>query len=309
MVLIPTMHQPFVHETPQPPPSYEQAVKELRAMTEAPLPGIRPEGRPILLEHGKPTEQVFVLLHGLSNAPWQFSKLGQELFERGHNVFIPRMPYHGEENRLAEDWARLTAQQMLDSANHAADLARGLGKKVTVVGLSLNGTVTAWMAQNRSDLHQVVLMSPFFAPAGTPEWAVAPMERALLRLPNFFLWWNPALKEKNPGPIYAYPRFPTRVIGQTMLLGVDVMRHSKQEAPKAHCILVITTASDMAACNSQTERMVRNWRAHRTNGIETFEFPKSDDVPHDFIDPNQPNQRVDFVYPKLLEMLEKGGSN
>jgi hypothetical protein len=29
-------------------------------------------------------------------------------------------------------------------------------------------------------------------------------------------------------------------------------------------------------------------------------------VPHDFIDPNQPNQRVELVYPRLIEMLETG---
>lgn len=309
MVLIPTMRKPFGHRTPGPPPTYEQAMAELRAMLAEPLPEVSPEGRPVLLEHGYQTERVFVLLHGLSNAPRQFSALGRQLFERGHNVLIPRLPYHGEKDRMTESWAKLSAEQMLESANRATDLARGLGKKVTVAGLSINGTVVAWMGQNRSDLDQAVLMAPFLAPAGTPGWMVAPMQRAMLRLPNFFFWWNPVLKEKNPGPPYAYPRFPTRVIGETMFLGVEVLGQSKREAPKSPSILVITTASDLAASNAQTASLVANWRAHRPAGIETFEFPKSDKVGHDFIDPHQPDQRVDFVYPKLMEMLEKGGSN
>lgn len=303
LVFFPIMHKPFGHQS-GPAPSYQQAVAEIRAgIAATPASVRRPEGLPILLEHGHPTEYVFVFLHGLSNCPAQFALLGKQMFDRGHNIYIPRMPYHGEKDRMTTDWARLTAVDMVEYGNDAADVARGLGQKVVIAGLSVNGATAGWMAQNRSDLHKVALLSPFLAPAGIPQWAVGPLERILLRLPNIFIWWNPVLKENNPGPPYAYPRFPTRVIGQTMLLGQDVIRESAQTAPKSPSILVVTTAVDRAANNLVTQRLVDNWTAHQP--VEVFQFDAAQKVPHDFIDPHQPDQQIAISYPKLIELLEK----
>ena len=36
-----------------------------------------------------------MLIHGLTNAPKEFAELGGLLHDRGHNVIILRMPYHG----------------------------------------------------------------------------------------------------------------------------------------------------------------------------------------------------------------------
>lgn len=303
VLYFPIMHKPFQHQVPEPPPDYRQAVAGLEALIAETPDTVRPDAAPVVLDHGYPTEHVFVLLHGLSNNPAQFVPLGRMLFARGHNVIIPRLPYHGEKDRLTETWGRLTAQDMLDSGNRAVDLARGLGKKVTVAGLSINGTVTAWMAQNRSDLHRVVLLAPFLAPGGLPHWAVSPLERLLLRLPNLFIWWNPRLKDQNPGPPYAYPRFPTRVIGQTMLLGSDVLSASRVTAPKSGKILVVTTASDLAANNALTDRLVAQWQAFQP--VESVRFPREEGVPHDFIDIHQPDQQTDRVYAKLISLFEQ----
>jgi Alpha/beta hydrolase family len=305
VVCLPVSHRSFAYNATAKPLPYDEAVREIRKLIAASPDNIRPECAVQLLEHGHPTERVFVLMHGLSNCPAQFTKLGQLLFERGHNVVIPRIPYHGEKNRLATDWARLTAGDMVDAGNQAVDLARSLGGKVTAAGLSISGATVAWMAQNRSDLDRAVLLAPFLAPAGLPDWAAAPVERLLLRLPNVFLWWDSNLKENIEGPPYAYPRFPTRVIGETMLLAREVLRESRSHAHQCASILVVTSASDHAASNQLTSRLVANWRRFGKGAIETFEFPASDNVPHDFIDPNQPDQKTALVYPKIIELLEK----
>jgi pimeloyl-ACP methyl ester carboxylesterase len=258
-----------------------------------------------LLEHGQPTERVFVLLHGLSNCPAQFSEFGRQLFERGHNVLIPRVPYHGEEDRLTTEWGELTAGEMLEAANQAVDLARSLGREVAVAGLSISGATVAWMAQNRDDVHKAVLLAPFLAPAGVPNWAVAPLERVLIRLPNMFFWWDAKLRENLKGPSYAYPRFPTRVVGETMLLAGSVLQESRILPARCPSILTVTSASDTAASQLVTDQLIANWQSLRQNGVDSFEFPEDQQVPHDLIDPNQPNQRIDLVYPKIIELLEK----
>ena len=48
-----------------------------------------------LLTHGEKTDVVVVLIHGLTNCPKQFVDLGEEIYDRGANVLILRMPYHG----------------------------------------------------------------------------------------------------------------------------------------------------------------------------------------------------------------------
>ena len=302
---LPVNRRSFTHHAPDKVLTYDEAVQTIKSMASASPATVLPKCTTQLLDHGQPTERVFVLLHGLSNCPAQFSELGRQLFERGHNVLIPRLPYHGEEDRLTTEWGGLTAEQMLEAGNEAVDLARSLGRKVTVAGLSINGATVGWMAQNRDDVQKTVLLAPFLAPAGLPDWALAPVERLLLRLPNMFFWWDPRAKENNNGPAYAYPRFPTRVVGETMLLGRTVVEESSLLPARSPSILTITSASDTAANNLLTSQLVANWRSLRRQGVETFEFPEDEEVPHDFIDPNQPNQRIDFVYPKLIELLER----
>ena len=305
VLFLPVNRRPFSHDSAEKLLDYDEAVRAIKELAAAAPATVRRNCTLQLLEHGRPTERVFVLLHGLSNCPAQFSELGRQLFELGHNVLIPLLPYHGEEDRLATEWGGLTGESMLEAGNQAVDLARSLGQNVIVAGLSINGATVAWMAQNRKDLHKAVLLAPFLAPFNLPDLALGSIERLLLRLPNMFFWWDPRERENFAGPTYAYARFPTRVVGETMLLGRSVLEESRIAPPQCPFILTITSASDIAANNIVTEQLVANWRALRPAGIETFEFPADQQIPHDFIDPNQTNQRIDIVYPKIMELLEK----
>jgi pimeloyl-ACP methyl ester carboxylesterase len=305
VVCLPPRHRAFVHRCPVKALAYHEAIREIRTVIARTPANIRRECGVQLFEHGHPTEQIFVLMHGLANCPAQFIELGRLLFERGHNVILPRIPYHGQQDRLATDWARLTAADMLDAGNQAVDLALGLGRRVTAAGLSINGATVAWMAQNRGDLNRAVLLAPFLAPAGLPRWARIPFERLLLRLPNLFLWWSPKEKENLHGPSYVYPRFPTRVIGETMVLGREVFNQARCRPFRCGSIVVVTSAWDIAADNRLTAELVENWRRLGHGGIDSFEFPAAERVPHDFIDPNRPNQKTALVYPKIIELLEK----
>lgn len=298
----PIMQKPVEYQS-RPVASYDEAVRQIREEIAQSPPEVSEIGRTKLLDHGHATKRAFVLLHGLSNCPEQFATLGKMLFDQGYNVLIPRTPYHGESDRLTTSFAKLTAQEMVDSGNQAADRAHGLGEEVIVAGLSINGATVAWMAQNRPDLNRVVLMAPFLAPATIPKWAKGPPERFLLRMPNHFFWWNPKLKEKLPGPTYSYPRFPTKVIGQVMLLGSEVLSQAEKTKPACNDILVITTASDTAANKDFTDELVTCWQ--RFEKVETYEFPADQKVPHDFIDPHQIDQQTAIVYPKLMELLER----
>jgi len=291
---------------PGPPADYAAARAEIEGKIAGAPSTLSEAGRPRAFLHDQPTGNVFVLLHGLTNSPEQFNMLGRALFERGHNVVIPVTPGHGKADVMTEQLGNFTAEAMLGAANRAVTLSHGLGRQLTVVGLSINGASAAWMAQNRADVDRVVLLAPFFSPHGLPQWANAPLSRLLVRMPNVFLWWDPVHKAELAGPSYAYPRFSTRSIGATMLLGIDVLEASGKSAPACGSILIVTTASDVAANNAVTARMAAIWQERHPEAVATYEFPMDDHVPHDFIDPKQPDQRVALVYPRLIEMLETG---
>ncbi len=155
----------------KPVEGYEAAQAMIAKLQQAAPEGILPECQGTVLDHGHPTEEVYVLLHGLTNCPAQFREFGEMLFAAGANVLIPRTPYHGFVEEHAASQKLMDGQAILDSANQAVDLAHALGKRVTVLGLSVNGTTAAWIAQHRADVGRVVLIAPFFAPAGVPpDW-------------------------------------------------------------------------------------------------------------------------------------------
>lgn len=289
---------------PSPVADYDTARAEFtRIVSEEPA-DVLPRCRTFALDHGHRTKNVYVLLHGLTNCPQQFRALGELLFQQGANVLVPRLPYQGLENVLNDEQRLLDAQMMIDTSSRAVDLARGYGDHVIVVGLSINGTSAAWLAQERDDIDLAVVMAPFFVPYGVPSWCTAPITRTFLRLPNVFMWWDPKLKDAQRGTTLTYPRFATRPIAETMWLGLDVFDRAEKSAPQAKSILVITSAFDTAVSNVRTAELVDIWENSAPDRVKTYQFPVDEHVPHDFIDPGQANQEVALVYPILIEQIK-----
>jgi esterase/lipase len=136
------------------------------------------------MTHGEKTDRAYVLVHGTTNSPRQFQELGEILHERGNNVLILRMPYHGLESLYVGELKRLKAKDLRTYADRAIDIAVGLGDKVDVIGLSGGGAVAAWIAQNRPDIERVVTLSPFFGIANLPSFADTFLMNLFARLPN-----------------------------------------------------------------------------------------------------------------------------
>jgi pimeloyl-ACP methyl ester carboxylesterase len=288
---------------PDPTSSYQEAM-ERRSKTqarEAALP-LHDGGRSIVLTHGYETDRVFVLLHGLTNAPRQFRELGEELFATGANVVIPRLAHHGLADRMTDAHAALTAQDLIRYAQYGVDLAQGLGKNVTVVGLSISGISAAWLAQNRNDIGEVFLLAPLFGPAVVPDPLTPAITAALTRLPNNMMWWDPRVRENLPGPPYNYPRFPTRALGEALRLGLQTAQPDR--TLRVNRLGVILTENDKAVNNARTRRLVEQWRATSPETeIFLHEFPAAENIPHDFIDPLQPDARTDKVNALLVEWM------
>ena len=289
--------------SPDPAFTYEEARERWeRAQTFEDTQPLHDGGRSIVLTHGHRTERVYVLLHGLTNAPRQFRELGEKLFATGANVVIPRLAHHGYADRLTDAHGAMTAQDLIRYAEYGVDVAQGLGERVIVVGLSVSGISAAWLALNREDIDEVFLLAPFFGPGVVPDRLTPALTAALTRLPNAMLWWDPRVRENLPGPPYNYPRFATRPLGEALRLGLSTAADPRPLAVER--LGVILTENDPAVNNARTLRLVEQWRtASPDTEIFLHEFPAEEKIPHDFIDPLQPDARTDKVNALLVEWL------
>jgi carboxylesterase len=300
MFLIPPVPVRF---TPSATPcqTYEESIRRFNDLLKATPPEVREICRPYLLTHGSKTAQVLVLLHGLTNCPEQYRKLAEELYAQGYNVLVPLTPYHGRENRLTDALEHLTPEDLLQFSDQALAIAHGLGDKVTVAGLSVNGVTAAWYAQNTQLADRAILISPFVGIHGIPRAFTPGFANFMSRIPNIFFWWNPKLKQNIPGPFYAYPRAPTKPIAEILQLAEEVIHQAAASPPKTKEITVVYSKADMTISRKTLAILMKAWK--KNTKITVYEFPEQDGVPHDMIDPNQPNEKIATVYPVLIKLF------
>lgn len=258
----------------------------------------------IVLDHGVPTERVYVLLHGFTNCPRQFGDLAKLLYDDGANVIVPRMPRHGIEDAPDHVLADLTADELVATSSEAVDIAHGLGDHVGIVALSSSAVVAAWLAEQRADLDQIVLIAPSLAPRYAPLWLTIPIANALLRLPDDFMPWDPKHK-RSTGPKSAYRGFSTRALARVYELGFRVLRDGTP--PRSTRVILVTTPHDEGVNNDVVAELGKRW-AEQGGNVRSFEFPYEAYVHHDMIDPQQPYQRVSVVYPVLRKLIETGSA-
>jgi carboxylesterase len=257
-----------------------------------------------LHDHGTQTEHVIVLIHGFTNCPEQFNELGKQHFEVGHNVFIPRMPYHGLSDRLTDALINLTAENLAAFGDKIIDIARGLGKKITVMGISGSGTLVAWLAQNRGDVDFAFAIAPLFGLAFVPPSLTKLFERFALLLPNFFIWWDPRTKAENPYSIYyAYPRYPSRALVEIVRLAMITRSQAKESPPAARNIIMIINDAEPAVSNSEITRLFKLWQKHGKGNLSELHFEKEMKLPHDIITPGTPGVPIGDIQRRLIRAV------
>jgi len=283
---------------------YDEGVRIATTLKDLDGPNVNPLCHTRLYSHGRKVERSLVLLHGFTNCPQQMDALGRQFHERGWNVLIPRYPRHGYTDRLNTSIAELRADHLVALANRSAEAGAGLGERLTVAGLSLGGILTGYLAQTRNDIERAVLIAPMLGLKPLPGPVLDAMSALAKALPNFYVWWD-AKRKDAIGPPYGYPRFATRAYAALFDCGRLLTSAARKEAPKTKSIAVITNAAEPRLDNRFTYRLVDSWRAQGA-GIETYEFPVADRLPHDLIDPGHAAQNTELVYPVVTRYIEAG---
>jgi esterase/lipase len=284
----------------RPAADYAEALARAQAMMALDDANILPEARTALFDHGARAPLAVVLFHGYTNNPAQYSKFAPMLHERGVNVLVPRMPEHGDKDRMTKRLEKLTAEEILASANEAVDIAFGLGERVGVLGISMGGSLCAYFAQHRN-IAISVPVAPEFGLLQLPYGVSRALAWLIKLVPNFFLWWDPRLKASLQ-PKTAYPRFSTHALMQTLRIGDDVHATSEKHRQLAERIVPVVNRCDPAVNNEVTQEIATNWAGWKRDGVEYVEMRNLPEW-HDIIDWRNPKASVDIVYPRLLLAL------
>lgn len=286
--------------TPHPAADYASAVATLEAMRRSDSGLVMADGASIAYVHGARTPRVVVLVHGLTNSPRQFRELARQLYDRGDNVIVPRLPLHGLASANVDILRNITAERYRGYADTAVDIARGLGDTVIVIGLSAGGNVAAWIAQHRGDVARVIVIAPALRLARIPHLLAAPAMNTMERVPNYTFHQTPDTLRA-----HAYFGVSTRALGETLRFGASVMEDVERDAPLVHDITMVLNENDHTISERSAMSLVTTWRSRDGVTVTEHRFARSLGLPHDVIDATQRCGLPAVVYPVIVSLMDK----
>ena len=288
---------------PNPVHSYAEALQRVDQLRAQAPPDMNPVCQLKLMTHDRKVERAIILVHGYTNCPQQFNTLGQQFYDLGYNVLIAPLPHHGLADRMTEEHGLLTAEDLAAYADQTVDLAQGLGDQVVMMGISAGGVTTAWAAQHRNDIDLAVIISPAFGFKQIPAPLTAAVINIYSLLPDSFVWWDPK-RQGSITPAYAYPRYSKHALVQTLRLGFAVQADTKHAPPAAKKTIMVINPTDESVDNGRIMQVVKDWQAQHAS-LDTYEFDANLQLRHDLIDPTQPYQQVEIVYPQLVGLVNQ----
>jgi len=257
-------------------------------------------GRSLLLTHGTRTARVFVLLHGFTDLPEQFAAVGEHLFAGGDNVYIPRLPRHGERRSAMRSLGRTSAEELARFGDSSVAIARGLGDTIIVVGLSAGGVVAASVAQSHADVRRAVLIAPAIA-AGVIS---ADQERGLVVLASNL----PEITRTNAPMDTARSDYvqgvTTHGLAQVLWLGQLVREASADREPGTKDLYFLLNEADHTVSEQAALDVAQQWLDHGAH-VGVYRFPASLKLQHNVMEIDARGGNVALVFP-VIEALARG---
>jgi len=102
-----------------------------------------------------------LVLHGFTGNPFTMRALAEAVASDGYSVELPRLPGHGTslEDLMGFDWSDWSG-----AAIDAYDDLAGRCERVALVGLSVGGGLSAFIAERRPEVAGCVFINPFDRP-------------------------------------------------------------------------------------------------------------------------------------------------
>jgi esterase/lipase len=256
-------------------------------------------GRSILLTHGAQTPRIFVLMHGFSDSPTQFSTVGEHLFTTGDNVFIPRLPHHAERVAPLRALGLVRAPELAGFGDSIVDAARGLGDTIIVAGLSAGGAIAAHLAQTRADVYRAVLIAPAIGAGTISEDSERAIVLAATHLPN--IERSSAPDTTRPDNVQGYT---TRGLAEVIALGQSVRARAEHDPARAGEVVFLLNELDHTVSEELSVQLAEHW-FDRGAKVVIYRFPNSAKLPHNVMEASERGGNLAIVLP-VVEALVRG---
>lgn len=103
-----------------------------------------------------------LVLHGFTGTPQSMLGVAHALADAGFAVELPRLPGHGTS---VEDMVTTSWEDWSGAAEAAYEKLAANCDRVVVVGLSMGGTLTAWLATRHPEIAGIVVINGMIEPA------------------------------------------------------------------------------------------------------------------------------------------------
>lgn len=118
---------------------------------------IRDGCQPLIMDWGEKRDNAIVLVHGLTDSPYFMKAIGQRFHEQmGFNVLIPLLQGHGLEE--PKGMAGVSLEEWKRNVEFAIEIAKELGGKVSIGGLSTGGAISVYMALKNPAINGAVFL-------------------------------------------------------------------------------------------------------------------------------------------------------
>jgi alpha-beta hydrolase superfamily lysophospholipase len=250
----------------------------------------------------RPTVQqqgVILLFHDYTSCPNQFAALADRLAGAGFRVLLPRWPEHGVANTTAEP-EPVDAQEVADFGMRTTAIALGLDKRTVVGGFSGGATLALWAAEHNAGVQRVVALSPFLGPLAVPAVLAHATANGMRFLPSVDVWWDLSRKGDSQVPRYQYAKFATRSLSGLMNLGSTL----GTTRTSAYVVQVVNPTD--ASADPEAVRALVGRQRDAGNRVTVYELPATISAPHEYLDPEDPQNKAGETFPALVEILTTG---
>jgi pimeloyl-ACP methyl ester carboxylesterase len=246
------------------------------------------------MTHGRQTPRVYVLFHGFTDVPTQFEVVGKTLFGDGANVYIPRLPHHGERVTPVRALGRVRGDELAAFGDSSVDIARGLGDSVVVVGLSAGGVIAGWIAQTRSDVRRAVLIAPAIGAGRVSDEHALALVILASKLPEVRRT-NAPIDSTNPEYLQG---ITTRGLAEVLKLGHRILDDASAKPPGVKDVAFLLSERDQTVSEVASLDLAQRW-FDRGAAVSVFRFPNAVGLPHNIMEVSARGGNPEVAFPAV----------
>ena len=231
------------------------------------------------------SDKVCLFFHGFTATPEQFVVIGLAFYQAGYNVLIPLLPGHG----IAGDWNKDNPPPLPENKQiyqkfglQWLQVAKYLGKKVVVGGLSGGSTLAAWLAlECPEEIDRTLVFAPYLSGSNK-------VVDLFVRLINIYFEWR-----TEPGLAhFGYDGFVMPALRVFLDLGTDVLEKAQKSV--AAPMLILSSESDRAVGNREHKALFESTLGFQPKSWY-ISFDRVWDIPHNMMSVAEGNENLNLL--------------